>query len=146
MQDRHLNNSWWALRVAFGVVPIVAGLDKFTNLLADWPGYLSPIAARLLPFSASTFMHLAGLVEIAVGVLILTRFTRLAAYAASAWLVCIALNLVTTGRFFDVAVRDLVMAVGAFVLAQLSEAREAASEPAARRSPSLAAARTAGQP
>lgn len=123
MLDERLNSSWWALRLAYGLVPIVAGLDKFTNLLTRWTDYLSPVATRVLPFAPSTLMHIAGIVEIAAGILVLTRFTRYAAYVVCAWLVLIALNLLTTGHYFDIAVRDVVMAVGAFVLARFSEVR-----------------------
>lgn len=113
------------LRMTYGIVPIVAGLDKFTHLLTDWTAYLSPLITGVLPFSAAAFMKLVGVIEIAAGVLVLLRPTaRLGAYVVMAWLVGIALNLVTTGRYFDIAVRDLVMAVGAFALAKLVEARE----------------------
>jgi len=128
MLDRRLQPSWMALRIAFGVVPIVAGLDKFLNLLTDWAAYLSPVATRVLPVAPATFMHLAGLVEVAVGVAILTRWTRPAAYVACAWLVLIALNILSSGRYLDVAVPDLVMALGAFTLARLDEVREGATE------------------
>ncbi|BDG10633.1 DoxX family membrane protein [Anaeromyxobacter paludicola] len=126
MNDKRLESGYWALRIAFGVVPIVAGLDKFTNLLVDWTGYLSPIAKQLLPVSPATFMHLAGIIEVVVGIAVLTRFTRQAAWVACAWLVCIALNLLSSGHFLDIAVRDLVMAVGAFALARLAEVRDEA--------------------
>jgi len=121
--DSRLNSSWWALRLAYGLVPIVAGLDKFTNLLTRWTDYLSPLATRVVPIAPATFMHIAGIIEIAAGILILTRYTRYAAYVVSAWLLLIALNLLTTGHYFDIAVRDTVMAVGAFVLARLSEVK-----------------------
>jgi uncharacterized membrane protein YphA (DoxX/SURF4 family) len=124
MLDQRLDKSWWTLRLVYGLVPIVAGLDKFTNLLTDWTQYLSPLVVRALPFSPQAFMGIVGVIEIAAGILVLTRMTRIAAYVVSAWLVAIALNLLTTGRYFDVAVRDLVMAVGAFVLAKLTESRE----------------------
>lgn len=123
MLDQRLNSSWWALRLTYGLVPIVAGLDKFTNLLTRWTDYMSPLATRVLPIAPSALMHVAGIIEIAAGVLILTRFTRYAAYIVAAWLVLIALNLLTTGHYFDIAVRDVVMAVGAFVLARFSEVR-----------------------
>ncbi|HEY3353908.1 MAG TPA: DoxX family membrane protein [Polyangia bacterium] len=123
MFDRSLHSPYWALRIAFGVVPVVAGLDKFFNLLTNWEAYLSPLAARVLPVSPAAFMHVAGVIEILVGLAILTRFTRLASYAASAWLALIALNLLTSGRFFDVAARDAVMAVAAYTLARLEEVR-----------------------
>jgi uncharacterized membrane protein YphA (DoxX/SURF4 family) len=108
------------LKLTYGVVPIVAGADKLTNLLVDWKQYLSPVLVDLLPFSPSTFMMIVGVIEIVAGLLVLSKFTKLGAYVVSAWLVAIALSLVTTGKFFDVAVRDLVMAVGAFALAQLA--------------------------
>jgi uncharacterized membrane protein YphA (DoxX/SURF4 family) len=129
--DKQLDTTWWTLRLTYGLVPIVAGLDKFTNLLVDWKQYLSPLAANL-PVSASTFMMIVGVIEILAGAIVLSRHTRLGAYVVAAWLVGIGLNLVTTGKYFDVAVRDVVMAVGAFALAKLSEAR--ASEPARARS------------
>jgi uncharacterized membrane protein YphA (DoxX/SURF4 family) len=125
MIDNRVNSSWWTLRIAYGVVPIVAGLDKFTNLLTDWTQYLSPLATRVVPVSPATFMHIVGVIEIVAGMLVLTKLTRFAAYLVSAWLVAIALNLVSTGHFLDVAVRDLMMALGAFTLARLTEAREA---------------------
>jgi|SRR5581483_9583466 len=120
--DRKVESARQALRIAFGVVPFVAGLDKFFNLLADWPAYLSPAAQAILPVSSHTFMHVVGVVEMAVGLAILTRWTVLGAYVAAAWLVAIALNLVASGKFFDVAVRDLVMAIAAYTLAVLTEA------------------------
>jgi uncharacterized membrane protein YphA (DoxX/SURF4 family) len=118
---------WWLLRVVFGVVPIVAGLDKFLGLLADWEGYLGPLARSLLPIAAPTFLKVVGVVEIAAGALVLSRFTRLGAYVVAIWLVAIALQLLVSGHFLDVAVRDLVMAASAFALARLSEAREPAT-------------------
>src|SRR5262245_60248272 len=120
MFDEKLEKPWWTLRLVYGLVPIVAGLDKFTNLLTDWKQYLSPLVERALPFSPQAIMASIGVIEIAVGILVLTRFTRAAAYVVTAWLVAIALNLLTTGHYFDVAVRDLVMAVGAFTLAKLT--------------------------
>jgi hypothetical protein len=121
MTDR-LTTPWWALRAALGATAFLAGLDKFFNLLADWPGYLSPLVASLLPVSPTAFMHLIGIVEMAVGVVILAGYTRLGGYVAAAWLVGIAVNLVATGRYFDVAVRDVAMAIAAFTLARLTEA------------------------
>ena len=129
MLDERLKKPWWALRLSYGIVPIVAGVDKFTNVLTDWKQYLSPLVERVLPFSGATFMHLTGVIEIVAGVLVLTRFTRFAAYLVSAWLIGIALNLLSTGHYLDVAVRDLVMAVGAFALAKMTEVRERAAEP-----------------
>jgi uncharacterized membrane protein YphA (DoxX/SURF4 family) len=122
MNFDRLTTPWWALRVGLGGAAFLAGLDKFFNLLADWPAYLSPFAAHVLPMSASSFMHVIGVIEMVVGAAILAGVTRLGGYVAAAWLTVIALNLVTTGRYFDVAVRDLAMAIAAFTLARLTEA------------------------
>jgi hypothetical protein len=121
---KKLNASWWALKVGLGSAAFLAGLDKFFNLLANWSIYVSPLAVRFLPFSAKTLMLVIGPVEMLVGLAILTRWTRIGGYVASAWLLAIALNLVTTGAFFDVAVRDVEMAIAAYVLANLTEVRE----------------------
>jgi hypothetical protein len=115
------------LRWTYGLVPIVAGIDKFTNLLTDWEAYLHPAARTLLPVDAGVLMRAIGVVEIVVGVLVLTRFTRVGAYLAAAWLALIAAQLVALGRF-DIAVRDLVMAVGAWTLAQLASRRALIAE------------------
>ncbi|WP_052571408.1 DoxX family membrane protein [Geothrix fermentans] len=125
MNDR-LNTSWWALRIGLGAAPFLAGLDKYFNLLAKWELYLNPLALRVIPVSPATFMRAIGLVEMAVGLAILTRWTRLGAYVAGLWLVGIALNLLTMGAYLDVAVRDLLLALAAYTLAQLTEVREAA--------------------
>jgi uncharacterized membrane protein YphA (DoxX/SURF4 family) len=124
--ERGNSTAYWALRIVFGVVPIVAGLDKVTNLLTDWQGYLSPLARSLLPVSPAAFMHLVGIVEIVVGIGILSGHARTFGYVAAVWLVGIALNLLASGKFFDVAARDVTMAVSAFALARLAPAHERA--------------------
>jgi uncharacterized membrane protein YphA (DoxX/SURF4 family) len=110
------------LRIVFGLVPILAGLDKFMNNLTDWKAYIAPWAEPLLPVSAGVFLGIVGVIEIAVGVLVWTRFVRFGAYAASAWLSLVAINLLTAG-FRDIAVRDMVLAVAAFALGRLAEAQ-----------------------
>ena len=121
-----LESLYRPLWLTYGLVPFLAGLDKFFNILADWQSYLSPTVAGLLPFSPQTFLYAVGIVEILVGVMILSSWTRLGAWIAAAWLVLIALNLLALGRF-DIAVRDLAMAVGAMTLARLAEARAVGS-------------------
>jgi len=122
--DNRLNTTWWALRVLFGLVPIAAGLDKFFNLLTNWEAYLNPLATKLIPLSPATFMHIVGIIEIIAGIVVLSRFTKIGAYVVTAWLIAIALNLLTMGKFLDIAVRDLGLAVAAFSLAQLTAVRE----------------------
>ncbi len=128
--DARISSAWWMLRIGLGLAAFLAGLDKFFNLLADWTMYLSPLATQLVPVSASTFMHVVGVVEMVVGLGVLTRWTRFGAYVTSAWLVAIAVNLITTGMFFDLAVRDIEIAIAAFVLARLTEVRQHAVQPA----------------
>lgn len=122
--DSRLNSVFYTLRIAFGLTAFLAGLDKFFNLLTNWEQYASPLALQVIPLSASTLMRISGVVEMIVGIAVLAGVTRWGGYILVAWLTLIALNLISTGRFFDVAVRDLVMACGAFTLAKLSEVRE----------------------
>ena len=137
--DPRLEQARRSLWIALGLVPLLAGLDKFFNLLTNWEQYLNPLIPRITHIPAPTFMHIVGVIEMAAGVLIFTRFTRYAAYIVMAWLVAIALQLVLMGRFLDIAVRDLVMSIGAFALARLTEVREAST--VAERSPSTAGLR-----
>lgn len=126
--DERLNGAWWVLRIGLGVGPILAGLDKYFNLLTNWDMYLNPLAPKLLHIQPATFMHIAGVVEIIVGIAILTKYTRYAAYVVMIWLWCIAANLVSQGTFFDIAVRDIEISLGAFALAKLSEVRATAAQ------------------
>jgi len=121
--DNRLDTPWIALRLGIGLTAMLAGIDKFFNLLADWASYVSPAAAQFLPVSTATFLGIVGVVELAVGAAILTGWTRAGAYVASAWLLGVATNLVLAG-FYDVAVRDVVMALAAFTLARLAEVRQ----------------------
>jgi len=122
-RDGKIESARLVLKGVFGIVPIVAGLDKFLNLLADWPRYLSPAVQAALPVSSTLAMRLVGVVEVAAGLLVLSRRTTVGAYVVAAWLVAVATNLVLAGQL-DVAVRDLAMAAAAFALARLSAADE----------------------
>jgi uncharacterized membrane protein YphA (DoxX/SURF4 family) len=124
--DPRLNHAWWTLRIGLGLTPILAGLDKYFNVLTNWEMYLNPLVPRLLHLSAPTFMHIVSVVEIAAGVLVFTRFTRYAAYIVMAWLLAISASLVAQGQFLDIAVRDVGLALAAFVLAKLTEVRKLA--------------------
>ena len=123
-----LNKSWWVLRIGLGLGPIIAGIDKYFNFLTNWEMYLSPLATKVIPIAPSTFMHIVGAVEIVAGIIVLSRWTRIGAYIVMAWLIGIAINLVSTGMFFDLAVRDVEIALGAFALSQLSAVREDARD------------------
>jgi hypothetical protein len=129
---------WWALKIGLGVGPIITGIDKYFNKLADWGMYLSPMATRIVPVSTANFMHIIGLVEIVAGLLVLSRWTKIGAYLVMAWLLAISINLVATGMFYDLAMRDFEIAIAAFALSQLSALREAKAYPIdAGASPSL---------
>ncbi len=140
--SKKLDSLQWVLRLTYGFVPLVAGLDKFFNVLTKWEQYVSPSVARLLPFSTSAFMHVVGVIEIVAGIVVFSRFTKLGAYVVSAWLTLIALSLIVSGHYLDVAVRDAVMAVGAYSLGVLSgaleESRSQAPSYAARHFPASA--------
>jgi len=124
--SKELNAAFWALRVAFGVGPLVAGMDKFTNILVNWEKYLSPTVQRMLPasISAATFMHMVGVIEIVVGLAVLLGATRIFGYIAMLWLFGIAANLISTGTYYDIAVRDILLGCGAYALARVTEARQ----------------------
>ncbi|HEY6901593.1 MAG TPA: hypothetical protein VI233_13155 [Puia sp.] len=106
------------LKLTFGLVPVVAGLDKFTNLLTNWVDYLGSLKGAV-PMDPLIFMKIVGVIEIVAGILVLVR-PLIGAYVVMAWLACIALELLIGTHFYDVAVRDLVMAISAYTLAQLT--------------------------
>jgi hypothetical protein len=111
--------SFTLLKLTFGIVPIVAGLDKFTNLLTNWEKYIDPRLGSIIPFSLHTFMMIVGIIEIAAGVIVLKK-PAVGGFIVAAWLTLIAVTLLAGGHFLDVAVRDLVMAIGAFSLAKIA--------------------------
>lgn len=108
------------LKWTYGLVPVVAGADKFMHLLTDWDKYLAPQIANILPMSSNSFMIIVGIIEIIAGVLVLIK-PKIGGLVVALWLVGIAINLLLSGQYFDVAVRDLVMAIGAFSLYMLSD-------------------------
>ena len=110
-----------ALRTVFTVAPILFGLDKFTNLLVDWPTYLAPWIDGLAPGSAQTAMYVVGVVEIVAGVAVALR-PRFGGWLVAAWLLGIIVNLLTIPGFYDVALRDFGLLVGAVALARLAVA------------------------
>ena len=123
--NRRLTPAYWALRIGLGLGAFLAGLDKFFGVLANWEMYLSPLAIRVVPVSSQTFMRSVGVIEMIVGLALLAGFTRIGGYVLMAWLIAIAINLVTTGMFYDLAVRDCEIAIGAFALSRLSFKEEA---------------------
>ena len=110
------------LRWTYGLVPIIAGADKFTHVLTDWNKYLAPVVTDIVPLSANTFMLIVGVVEIIAGILVLVK-PKIGSLIVGLWLVGIVLNLLLTGQYYDIAVRDGVMAIGVFCLYTLLNGR-----------------------
>ena len=103
------------LRITYGLLAILAGLDKFVHLLTDWNNYLAPIVTNIIPISPGAFMNIVGVIEIVAGIIVFIK-PKLGSLIVGMWLLAIAINLLLSGQFFDVAVRDVVMAIGAFSL------------------------------
>jgi uncharacterized membrane protein YphA (DoxX/SURF4 family) len=111
--------AFWVLRIGFTVAPILFGLDKFADVLVQWTQYLAPWINDIIPGSASTAMHLVGIVEICAGVLVALR-PRIGAPIVALWLAGIILNLLTLSGYYDVALRDFGLLLGAVALARLA--------------------------
>jgi hypothetical protein len=126
-----------ALRTMFTVAPILFGLDKFANLLTDWPGYLAPWVDDIVPGSAQQAMYVVGVVEVVAG-LVVAFMPRFGGLLVAAWLAGIIVSLLTIPGFYDVALRDFGLLVAALALARLA-VRYAPS----RRSPAGDTDRTA---
>lgn len=109
------------LHVAFTLAPLLAGLDKFTHLLVNWDQYLAPTVEHLLPFSGHLFMQIVGVVEIAAAIIVWFR-PRFGGYLVAAWLWGIILDLLLIPGYFDVALRDFGLSLGALALARLAVA------------------------
>jgi hypothetical protein len=119
--------AYLTLRVGFVAAPILFGLDKFTNLLADWTTYLAPAIDRLVPGSAASAMVAVGVVEIIAGLVVAVR-PRVGAYLVAAWLAAIIGNLLLLGDHYDIALRDLGLLLAALALARLATAFRAAHD------------------
>jgi uncharacterized membrane protein YphA (DoxX/SURF4 family) len=111
--------AFWLLRIGFTAAPILFGLDKFANLLVNWEKYLAPWIRDLSPLSATHTMCVVGAIEILAGVLVAIK-PRYAAYVVAAWLGGIIVNLLTYSGFYDVALRDFGLMLGALTLARLA--------------------------
>src|SRR4051794_3396307 len=119
-----VHHAFLLLRTVFTVAPIAFGLDKFLNLLTEWPGYLAPFADRLVPGTAQQAMYAGGVIEIVAGLLVAVR-PRYGAVVVAAWLAGIIVNLLILGDFYDVALRDFGLLVGALALWRLAGRRPA---------------------
>jgi uncharacterized membrane protein YphA (DoxX/SURF4 family) len=119
--DNPLGQAFWIMRVIFCIAPILFGLDKFFNIMVKWTDYLAPWIPNLLHVSPQTFMYGVGIVEICAGILV-ALWPRYFAYVVMLWLWGIIINLLTTGGYFDIALRDFGLSMGALTLARLADA------------------------
>lgn len=115
------------LRTGFTLAPVLFGLDKFVNLMVDWERYLAPWVDRIVPGTASQAMMVVGVIEVVAGILVAVR-PAIGGYVVAAWLFGIIVNLVSTGEYYDIALRDVGLLLGALALARL--ASSAAARPA----------------
>lgn len=117
---------WWLLKITYGLLFIVAGADKFTKYVTEWEKYISPLVLQHVPLTSFQIVVVVAIFEIILGIIILSR-TRLGAYIAAGWLMVIAVNLATM-MLLDIAVRDIVMAIAAFSLGQLTDIKDQLSQ------------------
>ncbi len=115
------------LHVALSIAPVIAGLDKFFHVLVDWDKYLSPIVPQMLHIPAHTFMLGVGVIEIVAGLLVAFAPT-IGAWIVGLWLCGIVVNLLSMPAYFDIALRDLGLALGSFALARLAAEYHASPE------------------
>ncbi|WP_260474822.1 hypothetical protein [Streptomyces sp. WAC 05379] len=112
--------AFWILRVGFTVAPVLFGLDKFANLLVDWPGYLAPWINDVVPGSAQDAMYAVGVIEIIAG-LVVAVAPRFGGWLVAGWLAGIIINLLTIPDYYDIALRDFGLLLGAVALARLAQ-------------------------
>lgn len=120
MERRPIHRAYVILLICFSAGPFLAGADKFFNFLGNWPVYFAPQISDMLPMSRVMLMRIIGVIEMAAGILVLLK-PRQGALIVSAWLFLIVINLVIIGGFYDIAVRDALLALAALALASLSE-------------------------
>lgn len=118
----HAKQAFQILRLGFTVAPILAGLDKFFGFLVNWDKYLSPTANNILAGHGHEFMLVVGVIEIIAGIGVLLK-PRVFAYVVAAWLLLIIINLLSIPGYYDIALRDLGLLLGALALGRLSSAR-----------------------
>jgi uncharacterized membrane protein HdeD (DUF308 family) len=119
-KNQSLKSVYTLMKYTYAIVPIAAGLDKFTNILTDWENYLNSGIAGILPFTPHVFMIIVGIIEIIAGIIVLVR-PATGGYIVMAWLTLIALTLLASGNYLDIAVRDLALAVGAFSFVKITK-------------------------
>ncbi len=121
------HQAYQILHLGFTILPVLAGLDKFFEVLADWDRYLAPLFPQMLSISPETFMSMVGIVEIVAGRMVFFK-PRLGGYLVMLWLWGIILNLLLIPGYYDIALRDFGLSLGALSLARLAVAHEAAAK------------------
>jgi hypothetical protein len=116
-----VRQAFWLLRIGFTVAPIVFGLDKFAHVLVNWDKYLAPEFTDLFNVQAHTLMYAVGVIEIVAGLVVAVR-PRFGGYLVAAWLAGIIVNLLLLGDYYDIALRDFGLLLGALTLARLATA------------------------
>ena len=111
--------AYMLLRIAFTVAPIAFGVDKFFNGMVDWEKYLAPWINRLMPGTGHSFMLFVGIVEITAGLVVAVK-PRYGAFLVAAWLAGIVVNLLTYSGYYDIALRDFGLLLGALTLGRLA--------------------------
>jgi hypothetical protein len=122
INDAKFNSLWTISKYIYGLVPILIGLDKFTFFIVNWNIYVSPFAVSLLP--TIYLVPIVGLIEIAAGLLILTKWPRFGAYLVAAWIGVVIINLFMIGGLYDIILRDVAIAFGYIVFGLLTELKE----------------------
>jgi hypothetical protein len=113
--------AFWLLRIGFTVAPILFGLDKFAHVLVNWDRYLAPEFADVLPWTTHELMYAVGVIEIVAGLVVAVR-PRFGGYLVAAWLGGIIVNLLMQADYYDIALRDFGLMLGALTLARLASA------------------------
>ena len=113
--------AFWLLRLGFTLAPILFGLDKFAHVLVDWDRYLAPEFADVLPWTTHELMYAVGIIEIVAGLVVAVR-PRFGGYLVAAWLGGIIVNLLIQADYYDIALRDFGLLLGALTLARLASA------------------------
>ena len=120
VEERPHYQAYQILRVVFTIIPVVAGVDKYFNVLADWANYLAPLALTTTGLNSELLIRGIGVIEVVAGIAVLAK-PRIGSYIVAAWLFAIMANLVLLGGYYDIILRDFGLALGAIALGRLAK-------------------------
>jgi hypothetical protein len=120
---RDVNHIWWILRLTYSAGYLLAGADKFLHLVEDWTKLITHATLLIFHIDLTRLLYIIGSIELAIGILLLTRYVKLGAYLAMIWLLIKSAYIFHTGHFFEIAIRYFVVAMGALALAYLTNIR-----------------------